>query len=119
MAPRPNRARSSSFAASGSRISRRRGTSFLGRCLRLRPAKSRNSCSASALKLSHEPRQTFTTRGPSPVVRALVPSAVMSRGSVPLELEDFVLDAEFLSLQIGDRVLVWQGTLILLINGAF
>ena len=42
----------------------------------------------------------------------------ISRGSVPLELDDFVLDAELLPLQVGDRVLVWQGTLILLIDGA-
>ena len=39
--------------------------------------------------------------------------------SVPLELEDFVLDAELLALQIGDRIPIRQGTAILFIDGAF
>src|SRR5262245_9007073 len=39
--------------------------------------------------------------------------------SDPLELEDFVLDAELLALQIGDRIPVRKGTAILLIDGAF
>src|SRR5262249_36279161 len=38
--------------------------------------------------------------------------------SVTLQLDDFVLDAEFLALQIGDRIPVWQRTPILLIDGA-
>jgi hypothetical protein len=38
--------------------------------------------------------------------------------SVPLELEEFVLDAELLALQIGDRIPIWQGTPILFIDGA-
>jgi hypothetical protein len=39
--------------------------------------------------------------------------------SGPLELEDFILDTELLALQICDRVLVREGTAILLIDGAF
>src|SRR5262245_56207812 len=39
--------------------------------------------------------------------------------SDPLELGDFVLDAELLALQIGDRILVWKGTANLLIDGVF
>jgi hypothetical protein len=38
---------------------------------------------------------------------------------LPLQLEDFVLDAEFLTLQIVDRVLVGKGPMDLLIDGAF
>jgi hypothetical protein len=38
--------------------------------------------------------------------------------SVPLELEDLVLDAELLALQIRDRIPIRQGTPILLIDGA-
>ena len=38
--------------------------------------------------------------------------------SAPLELEDFVLDAELLALQIGDGVVVGKGTPVLLIDGA-
>jgi len=38
---------------------------------------------------------------------------------LPLQLEDFVLDAEFLTLQIVDRLLVGEGTVDLLIDGAF
>src|SRR6516165_8873638 len=40
------------------------------------------------------------------------------RRSAPLELEDFVLDAELLALQIGDGVVVGKGTPVLLIDGA-
>jgi len=38
---------------------------------------------------------------------------------LPLQLEDFVLDAEFLALQIVDRLLVGKGTMDLFIDGAF
>ena len=38
---------------------------------------------------------------------------------MPLQLKDFVLDTELLTLQIGDRVAVWKRTLVLLIDGAF
>src|SRR5437868_5629222 len=38
---------------------------------------------------------------------------------LPLQLEDFVLDAELLTLQIVDRLLIGQGTVDLLIDGAF
>src|SRR5271166_2312628 len=41
-----------------------------------------------------------------------------ARGSVTLQLVDFVLDAQLLTLQIGDRVLVRKGTPILFIDGA-
>ena len=40
------------------------------------------------------------------------------RRSAPLELEDFVLDAELLALQIGDGVVVGKGTPVLLNDGA-
>jgi hypothetical protein len=43
----------------------------------------------------------------------------MVERSDPLELEDFVLDAELLALQIGDRIPVRKGTAILFIDGAF
>src|ERR1700726_1941666 len=38
---------------------------------------------------------------------------------LPLQLEDFVLDAELLTLQIVDRLLVGEGTVDFLIDGAF
>jgi hypothetical protein len=38
---------------------------------------------------------------------------------LPLQLEDFVLDAEFLTLQIVDRVLVRKGAVDLFIDSAF
>jgi hypothetical protein len=39
--------------------------------------------------------------------------------SVPLELVDFVLDAELLTLQIVDCVLIGKRTLVFLIESAF
>jgi hypothetical protein len=41
------------------------------------------------------------------------------RRSVPLQLKDLVFDTEFLTLQIVDRLLVGEGTMDLLIDGAF
>jgi hypothetical protein len=38
---------------------------------------------------------------------------------VPLELAYFVLDAELLTLQIVDCVLIWKRTLVFLIESAF
>src|SRR5437588_12459143 len=35
-----------------------------------------------------------------------------------LQLDDFVLDAEFLTLQIVDRLLVGKGTMVFFIDGA-
>jgi hypothetical protein len=37
---------------------------------------------------------------------------------VALQLEDFVLNAEFLTLQIVDRLLVGKGTMVFFIDGA-
>src|ERR1700741_5385137 len=45
-------------------------------------------------------------------------SRFRGRRSVPLELEDFVLDAELRALQIGDPIPIRQGTAVLLIDGA-
>jgi hypothetical protein len=38
---------------------------------------------------------------------------------LPLQRENFVLDAEFLALQIVHRLLIWQGTVDFLIESAF
>ena len=38
---------------------------------------------------------------------------------MPLELVDFVLDAELLTLQIVDRVLIGKRTLVFVIESAF
>src|SRR5436305_6406249 len=43
--------------------------------------------------------------------------ALSAARSVPLERENFVLDAEFLALQIVDRLLVRKGTMGFLIEG--
>jgi hypothetical protein len=41
------------------------------------------------------------------------------RRSVPLELADFILDAELLTLQIVDCILIGERTLVFLIESAF
>src|SRR5204863_4910950 len=45
--------------------------------------------------------------------------ALSAARSVPLERENFVLDAEFLALQIVDRLLIGKRTMDFLIEGAF
>src|SRR5690349_15423991 len=49
----------------------------------------------------------------------IFPDADPRRALSSLQLDDFVFKAEFLALQIGDRILVREGAMDLLLDGAF
>src|ERR1700716_1288643 len=63
-------------------------------------------------------RPVKATKKPGRRALRLFYEAAAAAWLLALQLDDFVLDAEFLTLQIVDRLLVGKGTMVFFIDGA-